>query len=53
MIIAMHHTAISVKNIEGSLAFYRDLLGMKVVIDSRISGPEVDQILGLHARAAF
>lgn len=48
MIKAMHHTAICVADMERSLAFYRDLLGMKVTIDSRISGPDVDQILALE-----
>ena len=48
MIKAMHHTAICVKDLERSLAFYRDLLGMKVVIDSRMTGPELDRILALE-----
>jgi catechol 2,3-dioxygenase-like lactoylglutathione lyase family enzyme len=48
MIKAMHHTAICVKDMDRSLAFYRDLLGMKVTIDSRISGPDIDKILSLE-----
>jgi glyoxylase I family protein len=52
MIKTMHHTAICVSDIERSLGFYRDMLGMKVVIDSRISGPEVDQILALDGADA-
>jgi glyoxylase I family protein len=52
MIKAMHHTAICVADMERSLAFYRDLLGMKVTIDSRISGPDVDQILALEGSDA-
>ena len=32
--MGLHHAAITVKNIERSLAFYRDLLGPKVMIDT-------------------
>jgi len=48
MIKAIHHTCICVTDMERSLTFYRDLLGMKVTIDSRHSGPVVDQILALE-----
>jgi len=47
MIKEMHHTALTVSNMERSLAFYRGLLGMEVTIDSRLSGPGTDRILGL------
>ena len=52
MIKAMHHTSICVEDLERSLEFYRDMLGMKVIIDSRISGPDLDQILALENVAA-
>ena len=38
----LHHVAISVKNIDNSLAFYRDTLGLTVFQDEIISGPDVD-----------
>ena len=41
----LHHVAISVKDIERSIAFYRDALGMTVFQDEVISGPDVDMAL--------
>ncbi|UCG83690.1 MAG: VOC family protein [Dehalococcoidia bacterium] len=41
----LHHVAISVKDIEKSLVFYRDALGLTVFKDEIISGPEVDTAL--------
>ena len=38
----LHHVAISVKDIEKSLVFYRDALGLNVFQDEVISGPDVD-----------
>jgi catechol 2,3-dioxygenase-like lactoylglutathione lyase family enzyme len=34
MILGIHHTAISVADMDRSLAFYRDLLGLEVLFDS-------------------
>lgn len=34
MILGVHHTAISVSDMERSLAFYRDLLGLEVLFDN-------------------
>lgn len=34
MIRAIHHTAVLRRNLERSLAFYRDLLGFEPVMDS-------------------
>ncbi len=48
MIRAMHHTGMCVRDMERSLAFYRDLLGMEVTIDSRITGPDIEKIMGLE-----
>ena len=48
MIRAMHHTGMCVSDMEKSLAFYRDLLGMEVTIDSRITGPDIEEIMGLE-----
>ncbi len=49
MIKTIHHTAFTVSNLERSIAFYRDLLGMEVLWDSvqagvAYKGPICDQI---------
>lgn len=41
----LHHVAISVKDMERSLAFYRDALGLTVFQDEMISGPDLDRAL--------
>ncbi|NQT48461.1 MAG: VOC family protein [Chloroflexi bacterium] len=41
----LHHVAISVKDVESSLAFYRDTLGLTLFQDEVISGPDVDTAL--------
>ena len=51
LINTIHHTAFTVSNIERSIAFYRDLLGMKVLWDSvqagvGYKGPACDKITG-------
>jgi len=38
----VHHVAITVKDMDKSIAFYRDGLGLNVFQDEVISGPEVD-----------
>lgn len=38
----LHHVAIAVKDMERSLAFYRDALGLTLFQDEVISGPDVD-----------
>ena len=40
MISDIHHTSFTVSDIERSVAFYRDILGMKVVWDSVQAGAE-------------
>jgi|TARA_B100000315_G_scaffold229600_1_gene239317 catechol 2,3-dioxygenase-like lactoylglutathione lyase family enzyme len=57
MILGIHHTAISVSDMERSLAFYRDLLGMEVLSDQRWassaeSNPKPEKILRLENPAA-
>ena len=57
MIVGIHHTALSVKDMERSLTFYRDLLGMKVLSDqtwasSSESNPKPEKILDLKNPAA-
>ena len=51
VIKAIHHTAFTVSNLERSIAFYRDILGMKILWDSvqagvAYKGPVCDQITG-------
>lgn len=58
MILGLHHTALSIKDMERSLAFYRDLLGLEVLFDTQWEqGSEVaDRILrvpGTSARQAM
>lgn len=51
MINSIHHTSFTVSNMERSIAFYRDILGMKVVWDSAAAGipfkgPVADKVTG-------
>ena len=50
----IHHTAISTQDAERALAFYRDLLGLKVVFDQSwpTGTPRADAITGLSGSAA-
>jgi len=41
----LHHVAITVENMERSLAFYRDGLGLALFQDELIIGPDVDAAL--------
>ena len=38
-----HHAAITVNNVQKSLAFYRDALGFTLFMDEVVSGPELDK----------
>lgn len=38
----LNHVAIAVKDMEKSLAFYRDALGLSVITDAVISGPDLE-----------
>jgi len=49
MITSLHHSSFTVSNVEKSIAFYRDVLGMEVVWDSSqvgrvFKGPHTDAI---------
>ena len=51
MIHGIHHTSFTVSDMERSIAFYRDVLGMKVTWDSRregveFKGPVADNVTG-------
>lgn len=51
MLTGIHHTSITVSDIDRSIAFYRDLLGFEVIWDSRalglaFEGPRADAVTG-------
>jgi glyoxylase I family protein len=48
MIVGMSHIGISVVNLERSLHFYRDLLGMEVVAQEEFGGEQYEAILALR-----
>ena len=43
----IRHTGLVVTDMDRSLRFYRDLLGLKPVIDSTEEGEDIDSISGL------
>jgi glyoxylase I family protein len=49
MIKGIHHAGIGVRDMEVSLRFYRDLLGLEVTGDAETEGPLVGEIVGLSA----
>jgi catechol 2,3-dioxygenase-like lactoylglutathione lyase family enzyme len=52
MIEAIRHTGITVTDMGLALELYRDLLGLRVVMDNEASGPWFSQVVGLEdARA--
>jgi catechol 2,3-dioxygenase-like lactoylglutathione lyase family enzyme len=53
MIRGVHHTSRTVSDMDRSLAFYRDLLGMAVVVDTEMEGPMLEREVampGAHLR---
>ena len=44
----IHHTSRTVSDMEGSLRFYRDQLGLRVFIDTEMSGEMLDHEVGLR-----
>jgi len=54
--IKLHHACITVSNMDQALAFYRDILGFKAVMDFEVSGEEWDRIFeykGVRARLVY
>jgi catechol 2,3-dioxygenase-like lactoylglutathione lyase family enzyme len=47
VIIGLKHVGISVADLDRSIAFYRDLMGMEVVVDMKFDGELYETILGL------
>lgn len=52
MITRAHHVAIGVSDMEKALWFYRDLMGMELVMDINTGGPLMDVIQGLDGSNA-
>ena len=52
MVTGIHHTSLVVSDMERSLRFYRDLLGMTVAIDTEMSGEMLDQEVALSGAQA-
>lgn len=55
MISSIHHTGLTVSNLERALAFYRDTLGLEVVMEQEKSGGYLAAITGYpdaHVRMA-
>jgi catechol 2,3-dioxygenase-like lactoylglutathione lyase family enzyme len=56
MLGAVAHIGITVRDMEGALRFYRDLLGLKMLGDITIEGDEADEITrekGVKLRAVY
>ena len=47
MVTGMHHVSRGVSDMDRSLAFYCGLLGLEVELDTEMSGPMLDQNVGL------
>ena len=43
------HVGITVSDLDRALAFYRDLLGLRVIADTTVAEPEVAELLGLDS----
>lgn len=47
-VIGIHHTSRSVSDMERSLRFYRDLLGMEVLLDTEMAGEMLEREVALE-----
>lgn len=47
MIQALEHVALSVGDMERSLAFYREFLGMKVIMDLNVTDDRIGRVVGI------
>lgn len=47
MIQAMEHVALSVADMERSLTFYRDFIGMEVIMDLNAENEDIGRIIGI------
>ena len=46
-VVGVHHTSRSVADMERSLAFYRDLLGLEVLLDTEMAGEMLEREVAL------
>lgn len=56
MVKCIHHTSLSVSDLERSKAFYLGILGMELVREGELSGKAVEKIVGLpgaHMKVVF
>jgi catechol 2,3-dioxygenase-like lactoylglutathione lyase family enzyme len=47
MICGLHHTSRTVADLERSLGFYQELLGLEVVADEELHGEPLERVVGL------
>lgn len=52
MLLNIDHVNIVVKDLEGCLAFYRDLLGLRETMRARLEGSWVEQVTGIDGIVA-
>ena len=48
MIQGMNHVGLSVPNLDRSIGFYRDVLGMELVVRTKFEGERIEKIVGLQ-----
>ena len=56
MVTGIHHTSLVVSDLEKSLKFYRDMLGMTIAVDTEMSGEMLDRevaLTGAHVRVVL
>ena len=46
-VLSCHHTGITVKNLERSVAWYCEMLGFKVLLSFESNGPGIAQVTGI------
>jgi len=51
MITGVGHTGLVVKDMEKMIAFYRDIFGLEVVLDTNVTGKEADDIVHFHVES--
>lgn len=45
---AVHHVALTVSDLQRSIAFYRDILGFHAMLDMSVKGANMERLLQLH-----
>ena len=48
MIKSLGHVALGVRDLEKSLSFYRDLLGMKVIMELEVTDDRIARVIGVR-----